>query len=291
MSNWGRWGEGDERGTLNLITPELIVRAAGLVRQGKVYTLALPVQSHKVPVFPGRTPAMHFMTMDGGDYAAGTAAPGGFQYTDDYLVTACHNGTHIDALSHVCSGDKMYNGFGAGQVKSYGARRCGIDKVGAIVTRGVLLDVAALHGVPHLPASHVVTPADLDACCARQGVQPGPGDAVLLRTGWLTTFAADPGNFDRAQPGLGLAAVDWFRERDVALIAADNTAVEKVPEEDPAARLPVHIRLLRDLGIHLMELLDLEALARDRAHEFLFMVAPLRITGGVGSPVTPLAIV
>ncbi len=291
MNTWGKWGPADERGALNAITPEAMVRAAGLVRRGRVYPLALPVQQHKVPVFPGRAPALHFMTMDGGDYAAGQKARGGFQYTDDYLLLACHAGTHLDALAHVCSAGTMYNGFPASEVRSYGARRCGIDKVGAIFTRGMLLDVAALHGVPHLAAQHEVTAADLDACCRAQGVAVGPGDAVLLRTGWLATYAGDPAGFEREQPGLGLDSVAWFAERQVSAIGADNTAVERVPARAGEELFPVHVRLLRDLGIHLLELLDLEALARDRAHEFLFVAAPLRITGGVGSPLTPLAVV
>jgi kynurenine formamidase len=291
MNTWGRWGAQDERGALNYITPEQMVRAAGLVRCGRVYPLALPVQQHKVPVFPGRAPALHFMTMDGGDYAAGQKAKGGFQYTDDYLMLACHAGTHMDALAHVCSEGVMYNGFPASEVRSYGARRGGIDKVGAIFTRGVMLDVAALHAVPHLAAHHEVTAADLDACCRAQGISVGPGDAVLLRTGWLTVYPQDPNGFEREQPGIGLGTVDWFAERQVSMIAADNTAVEKVPARHGEEHFPVHIRLLRDLGIHLMELLDLEALARDGVHEFLFVAAPLRITGGVGSPLTPLALV
>lgn len=291
MNNWGKWGPQDERGALNYIASEQMVRAAGLVRRGRVYPLALPVQQHKVPVFPGRAPALHFMTMDGGDYAAGHKAKGGFQYTDDYLVLACHAGTHMDALAHVCSEGTMYNGFPAVEVRSYGARRGGIDKVGAIFTRGVLLDLAGLHGVPHLPAQHEVVAADLDACCRAQGVSVGPGDAVLLRTGWLTLYERDPMGFDREQPGLGLDSVPWFAERQVSVIAADNTAVEKVPARHGEELFPVHVRLLRDLGIYLMELLDLEALARDRVHEFLFVAAPLRITGGVGSPLTPLAVV
>ncbi len=291
MNNWGKWGAQDERGTLNYITPELIVKAAGLVKRGQVYGLALPVQQHKVPVFPGRAPVLHFMTMDGGDYAAGQKTKGGFQYTDDYLMLACHAGTHIDALAHVCSEDKMFNGYAASEVRSYGAKRGGIDKIGSIFTRGVLLDVAALYGVEHLPASHVVTAADLDACCQAQGVTVGTGDAVLIRTGWLTVHKKDPAGFEKEQPGIGLDTVDWFNARQVSVIAADNTAVEKVPAVNKDDLFPVHIRLLVDLGIHLMEQLDLEALARDKAYEFLFVVAPLGITGGVGSPVTPLAVV
>lgn len=294
IGNWGRWGEEDERGAANLLTRGGVLAAARLVRSGNVYPLGLPIQREGMPVHPIRTPPQHFMAVDGGDYAAGLRLKGDYEAADDYLFTACHAGTHIDALAHSWYDGLLYNGHSGDRVRSYGATRCGIENVPSLVARGVLLDIAALHRVDHLDQGHVVTPDDLEGAAAAQGVEVGAGDAVLVRTGWLRVFAEDRDAFFAGSPGLGLEAGRWLARRDVVAVGADNmaleveTGTELYEGGDPTPE--VHKLLIRDCGIYILELLDLEDLAEDGASEFLFVVAPLRIRGGVGSPVNPIAV-
>ncbi len=288
--NWGRWGNGDERGAANHITPERVAQAAGLVRQGRVYGLSLPVQAHAVPVLPRRAPTQHFMTLDGGDYAAGLERKSGFQASDDYLALYTHGSTHIDALAHVWYDGTLYNGFSADTVRSSGATRCGIDKLVHLVGRGVLLDFCRHRSQAPLPGGTVLTPGDFQDCAASQGVALREGDVVLLRTGWLGTFdERNPAPFFASEPGIGLEAGEWIGAMGFAGIGADNYAVEAIPTET-GATAPVHRRLLRDYGVSLMELMVLDKLAADAVWEFMFVAAPLAITGGVGSPINPLAI-
>ena len=288
--NWGRWGADDERGAANFVTPEVVRAAAGLVKTGRVYSLSLPVQQRGVPVFPRRVPCQHFMTLDGGDYAAGFSRKGGFQTSDDHISLPTHGTTHIDALSHVWYDDKLYNGYPGSSVRSTGAARLGIEKLKHLVGRGVHLDLCAWQGLEHLPGGYPITPEDLAGCAQAQGVEIRSGDIVLFRTGWQKVFRDQGGAaFFGAEPGIGIAAAEWLGSLGVAGVGSDNFGVEVVPTErgDPA---PVHRRLIRDYGVYLLELFVLDELARDQVHEFLFVAAPLMITGGVGSPINPLAL-
>jgi kynurenine formamidase len=288
-SNWGRWGEQDERGALNLIDAESVRRAAQLVRTGHVFQLGMSVQSDGVPRYPSRPPTLHLMIRDGADYVAGAVAPGGVGTADEYIGLSTHGTTHIDALSHLWYDGAMYNGVSPSEVRSSGAARNSIDKIGPIVARGVLLDVAAAKGVARLDPGYAITSEDLESCISAQQSDVGSGDVLLVRTGWLTQFAEDQAVYLGPQPGLSASVVPWIVQRDVAVVGADNTAVECFPDPD-GANVPLHQRLLRDYGVHLIELLDLEALAAAKAWEFLFVAAPLRIKRGVGSPLNPVAI-
>jgi len=231
------------------------------------------------------------MSLDGGDFAAGVKLPHNARAADDYIIMPTHSGTHIDALAHVWTGDELYNGHSANYVRSYGATRCGIDKMGPLVGRGVLLDVAATKGVEVLDAGYVITASDLEACANLNGVQVGEGDTVLVRTGWLKARVGTPELFHSNQPGIGLDAARWLASRDVVAVGADNSSVEAM-DWDGRRTTPnvVHQMLIREFGIPLMELMTLEGPAQDGVHEFLLVVAPLPIKGGVGSPVNPVAI-
>jgi kynurenine formamidase len=289
-SNWGRWGDEDERGALNLIGAEEVCRAARLVRRGRVFQLGMPIQATGVPSYPSRPPALHLMARHGGDYLAGAVARGNVGTADDYLGLATHGVTHIDALSHLWYDDALYNGVHPREVRGSGAARNGIDKIGPIVARGVLLDVAGAAGLDRLAGGYPIGIAELEECLRRQQIAVGAGDVVLVRTGWLTQFVADAAVYNDSQPGLSASTVPWLVERDVAVVGADNIAVECMP--DPGGEnAPLHQRLLRDYGVHLLELLDLEELAAEKVWEFLFIAAPLRIKRGVGSPLNPVAVV
>lgn len=285
---WGRWGEADEAGALNLIGPAQVKRAAGLVRSGEVVRLAQPLSS-RTPVPRHRAGLQHFMGRDGGDYAAGAGRPGGFQFAEDTVVMPLHIGTHIDALCHAWCDGRLFNNYRETTVRSTtGATRLGVEKLPPAVTRGVLLDVVALRGRT-LADGEVVTRADLQACLAAAGLVLEPGDAVLLHTGWL---AAQQGKSEvdfNTEPGIDHEAGLWLAQQDVALIGADNYAIEVLPFAAGTV-FPVHQCVIRDFGIALLEGLQLEPLVRTGRREFLFVAAALPIVGATGSPLTPLAI-
>jgi kynurenine formamidase len=285
---WGRWGAEDERGALNFIGADQVQRAAALVRSGQVVSLAQPL-SPRTPVPKHRAGIQHFMGRDGGDYAAGARRPGGFQFAEDTVVMPLHIGTHIDALCHAWCDDCLYNGFpGQGTRSTSGALRCGIEKMSPIVTRGVLLDIVRLHGAP-LPPRASIGRADLQTAAEAASVAIEPGDAVLIRTGWQEALAGLPDvSFDE-EPGIDVEAALWFAEAGVAMVGADNFAIEAIPF--PAGTVfPVHQRLIRDFGIPLLEGLVLEPLAKHDRGQFLFVAAPLPVVGGTGSPLAPVAV-
>jgi kynurenine formamidase len=284
--NWNRWGAEDERGSLNHIDAEAVKRAAVLVSSGQVVSLAQPL-SARTPFPPHRAGMQHFMGRSGGDYVAGARRPGGFQFAEDTLLMPAHIGTHIDALCHAWYDDQLYNGFpGAGTRGSTGAARCGIDKMGPIAARGVLLDIASMRG-GHLPDGTAIGAADLIQAAKEAGIEPGKGDVVLIRTGWAERQAGVI-SFD-TEPGLDLSAALWLAEREVAVVGADNFAVEVLPFATGTV-FPVHQRLIRDFGIPLLEGLVLKALAATGRHMFLFAASPLPVVGGTGSPISPMAI-
>jgi kynurenine formamidase len=199
-----------------------------------------------------------------------------------------HGTTHIDALCHVFRDGKMYNGYETlANITSKGAERNAIFNVDTIVTRGVLLDVAGFRKVEHLPANHAITPQEVEAVAQAQGVTIGAGDALLLRTGFLKVWNDDVDTFNKAQPGVNLAVAQWAGEKQIVLLAADNSAVEIYPTDPP---LQVHQEFIRDQGGYLLELLNLDEIARDRVYEFMLVVAPLRLDKGLGSPINPIAI-
>jgi kynurenine formamidase len=285
---WRRWGETDERGALNNIGSTQVQEAAALVRSGRVLSLAQTL-SPRTPVPPHRTGIQHFMGRDGGDYAAGARRPGGFQFAEDTLMLPLHIGTHIDALCHVWYDDALYNGFpGNGTRSTGGATRCGIDKMGPVVGRGVLLDIAGAHG-DSLRDGAAIRPHDLEQAAQRAGIAVGKGDIVLIRTGWAERQGrADKVSYD-SEPGLDVNAALWLAEREIAALGADNFAVEVIPFTSGTV-FPVHQRLIRDFAIPLMEGLLLEELATTNRHEFLFIASPLPVVGGTGSPINPIAI-
>lgn len=289
--NWGRWGDGDERGALNLLTTEAVLAATQACRTGKVYSLSLPIQQEGVPIVDYRNPPMRLTLVNSSDKDI-FAEFGGVDTgaNEDFLVLASHSLTHMDALCHVFHEGRMYNGFPAESAQTRaGALNCGIDKTTSIVGRGVIVDLPGHQGVDHLDAPHVVTGAELDRCIGDQGTELRAGDVLLVRTGWVEQFLADPSTERALQPGLGLDACDFIRDHDIAAVGADNSAVEAIPF-DRDVFLGVHIELLVKLGIPLIEHLVLSELARDGVRECLFVTAPLVVTGGMGSPVNPIAI-
>jgi kynurenine formamidase len=293
-TNWGRWGEDDERGALNLLTPETVLAATRVCRTVVVYDLGLPIQQHgSGPLFDYRgTPQRLTLTnqADPGAFVRHGGAPD-IGANEDVLVLASHTLTHMDALSHVFTEGTLYNGFPADSVRTNrGTPHCGIDKVRGVVGRAVHLDLPRHQGIEWLEPGSVVTSADLEACARAQDVDVRSGDILLVRTGYLEYWHSlgDPST-PTAQPGIGLDAVRFIREHDVSVVGSDNSAIEPVPF-DQGVFLGVHIELLVKLGVHLLEHLNLAGLSADGVAECLFVVAPLSVTGASGSPVNPIAI-
>ncbi len=289
-----RWGADDERGALNLLTPEVVLAATHTPKTGVVYNLGLPVQRSGVPVFDYRGAPQRLTLTGAGELGAFAdfGAPDDLGANEDTLVIPAHNGTHMDALSHVFAEGKMYNGFDARTfTASAGAAHCGIEKTGGFAARAVLLDVAAHRGVEWLEPGTNITADDLEATRAAQGVEIRTGDIVLVRTGWLDLFGSlapgEPAPF--AQPGVGKSTVAFFDDHDVCAVGADNAAIECIPFDDNQF-LAVHVELLVKRGVTLIEHLVLSKMAADRCYEALFVAAPMLVTGASGSPLNPIAI-
>jgi kynurenine formamidase len=287
--NWGRWGDDDERGALNLVTPEAVLAATRVCRTGKVYSLALPIQREGVPIFDFRgAPQRLSLTSDTDNDRFDTFGAGpGVGANEDMLVLASHSITHMDALSHVFADGRMYNDFGADEfTTAKGAQHLDVTQTASFAGRGVLLDLPRHQGVDRLDPGHVIDAAQLEACRAAQGVELRGGDILLVRTGYLEQFGDNPSDFRQA--GLGRDAVSFVDDHDIAAVGADNSAVECIPFDGEF--LSVHIELLVKRGVTLLEHLVLSELAADGCHEFLFVVGGLKVTGAAGSPINPIAI-
>lgn len=299
QNNWGRWGGDDQRGAANLLTPERVAAAARLVRTGKRFSLGLPIGG---PPAPGsyRAEPLHLYKYAAGDgVLRGDSVAGSIQGSDDYVVMALQASTQIDGFAHVGSNHLLYNGYWAGLVSATGgARRLGVHHLAdGIVGRMVLLDVARHLGVAHLEPGFAIGPDELDSTAAAQGVDVRGGDVVLVRTGhvgWRLGEGRGSPATDRDEPGLSVRSVPWLHAHDVAMIATDTTACEVVPPEPGTRFLEFHVGVLRDLGVPIGELFDLDELgddcATDGVYEGLFVAMPMPIVGGAGSPLNPLAV-
>jgi kynurenine formamidase len=295
VRNWGRWGDDDEVGTLNLIDAAAIKRGAAAVRKGKTFSLGLDLGASgpQNGQIPHRFNPIHLMSQVCDHYM------GDFHANDDILILPLQSSTQWDSLAHVYYGDKLYNGYSAsGNITTAGAAKNAIDKQGAtgVTSRGVLMDMARLKGVKRLAPGTLITRADLEAAEEKQGIQVESGDIVLLRTGHITVFTedGDRDGYMGGEPGIGIDGVEWLSERGAAAIASDTLAVEVMPCEQEDLPFPVHLLCIRDMGLPLGEMFDFEALAadceEDGAYDCMFSAPPLRVTGGIGSPLNPVAV-
>lgn len=297
LSNWGRWGEDDERGTLNLITPEVVLRAAASIRTGRSFHLSIDLNSRGpqkgTDLGIGRVDPIHVMSVVPGDYDSEDRVV----FADDYMIMPLQAATQWDGLGHCGYDGFLYNGVPVESVTALrGVERNAIDKVLPGVTgRGVLLDVARLRGVDWIAAdAAAITAAELDETARSQGVDIRTGDIVLIRTGWIRKGLSDGfKDWMVLTPGVDPEVARWLHEKEAAAVASDNCAVEKFPAEGPTSS-PFHCIVIRDMGMMLGEIFNLERLAADCAedgqYDFFFTGVPLPVTGGAGSPVTPIAI-
>ncbi|MFE4715173.1 cyclase family protein [Streptomyces sp. NPDC056728] len=294
VNNWGRWGADDEIGTLNLVTDEVVREAAATVRTGRRTPLALPLKEDGVQtgMIPGRVNPLHTMVQINHElFGPGTVAT-----SDDAVTMGLQTATHWDALTHVSHSGRIYNGRPAETITAHGgARFSGIDKAPHIVSRGVLLDVAAAKGVDRLPGDHAVTPEDLDEAAEFGHVTVRPGDIVLVRTGQIQTYlAGDKHAYGYPSPGLSVRTPEWFHARDVAAVANDTLTFEIFPPEIENLWLPVHALDLVEMGMLQGQNWNLEnlstACAQESRYAFLLSAMPEPFVGGTGTPVAPVAI-
>lgn len=315
VRNWGKWGDSDQVGTLNYITPEKVAAASRLVKRGRSFPLCAPFD-HDGPwsgSFFRRNP-IRTMIVHGGDEqitehldgyggSLGEAFKmmyqGPMRFADDVIVMNLQSGTQWDALSHVWYDHKMYNGYPASAVTGLGATKNGIERVaerGQVVTRGVLLDVAGKNGLKHLAPNTIVTPEELEATAKAEGIAVEQGDVVLVRTGWWGRFLETRNGeaFLTGSPGLSWRCAEWLHAKKAAAVAVDNVAVEVAPPEIEGTSLLFHMLALREMGMMLGEIWALDELAadcaQDKVYEFMLVAQPLLLPGAVGSPVAPLAI-
>jgi len=301
LRNWGRWGDDDQRGAANFITPARVAAAAKLIERGAVFPLGIAIDG-KGPIFPGRTRPTLTTAVSGADYAAGHGNAN-LKFADDYLFMPLQGATQWDALSHSWYGDSLYNGVPESAVASGGvggATRLGIENVkGSMVGRGVLVDIVALKQAPLAPG-YQITREDIEGALKKQGTEVLPGDIVLFRTGYVEAFYAIDDPVKRTEflvgpaAGLGSKTIPWIHEKQIAAVAADNVALEAILPGGLSPGASLHGALLKDMGVYIGEiwwLADLAAdCAKDGRYEFFLAAQPLHIPGGVGSPLNPVAI-
>jgi kynurenine formamidase len=297
VSNWGRWGADDERGTLNLVTPEAVLRGVAAVRTGRPFSLAIPFdvdgpQWDNVNMPLRTNPALNTYAVN----VAFTGNTADFTTSDDAFSMGSQAATHWDSLAHVGYDGLLYNGIADTVVtREGGAARLGVQNIGPVVTRGILLDIARLHGVDHFDDNYAITDDDLERAADAAAIAVEPGDAVLVRTGHMHFLRlGQRERYSHPSPGLSTSTIAWVRDHDVAAVATDTLTFEVYPCEDRAVFMPVHMLNLRDIGLLQGQVWNLDDLAADCAsdgqYDFLLCATPLPLTHAVGAPVAPTAI-
>ncbi|MFC6065683.1 cyclase family protein [Streptomyces ochraceiscleroticus] len=301
-TNWGKWGPDDEVGALNYLDAAEVLRGAAQIRSGQVFTLQRLIGDPKGdPVWPGRSPAERTMIMDEShwDGADAPAAPGGLHYADDKIDAFLQGSTQYDALGHVWYGGKIWNGYDA-RTTIGGLDKASVEPIAerGVAGRGILLDMARFRGKKTLEAGETFTHEDLEACAAAQGTAIEPHDILLVRTNFLALFHERGDAFyeDFCEPGLTYSPelVRWFQEKEIPNLVTDTIANERTIEPETGFALPLHCALMRNLGITLTEICDLEKLAascaEDGRYTFLYTAAPLKVHRATGAPVNPVVI-
>jgi kynurenine formamidase len=293
IKNWGRWGDDDERGALNLLTPERIAGAARLVQDGVTVSCALPLDTRGSSANP--TPAQHHMLIAGDILDEGMIP--GLEQTADFVGIACHGMavSHLDALCHVAVKGQLYNGVPITEVRSTGARRLAVtEAANGLVGRGVFLDVPKVRGVEWLEPTDRIMPGDLEVAEQQLGVTVEQGDILLVSIGRSRRRQSGKRLPLAPAPGLHATCGPWLRERDISVLGTDGFGDAFGEDMVPPWSMPIHMFCLAGMGVHLLDNLDLAPLAdacaeRDR-YEFFYSVAPLRIPGGTGCAVNPIAV-
>ena len=286
FSNWGRWGRGDRLGALNLITPEKRVRSVSLVRDGTAVSLSRDAIKERV----GPSAPFHHVMVEWGETPNAESA-------GDLFSVQYHGftQTHLDALCHVFHGDYLFNGVSKNTVTNSGASEMSVlEMKTGIFTRGVLVDVPRAQKKPYLLPQDAIYPEHLDQALEMANILLEPGDALIVRTGrWARELREGHWDVETGSAGLHASCLQWLRQNDIALLASD-LASDLMPSQVEGVRLPIHLGAIAGLGVPIVDNCDLENLSeiaagKDRS-EFLFVLSPLAVPGGTGSPVNPLAV-
>jgi kynurenine formamidase len=280
-----KWGAADERGSGNHMKPASVLNAVKLIKTGEVIELA-HVLGPGMAISPTRRFDMHAKRTF---VNAGTNERGS---NEELVVSEIGQvGTQFDGFAHQTHRNSWYNCFKVDENATRGGfSKLGIHNVGALITRGVLIDVAGFKGVEMLGDTYEITVEDLEGALRKQNMTLRPGDAVIINTGWGKLYGKDNPRYTKSNPGIGVKAAEWLATQDPMLMGADNAPVEVSPNPDKQLSLPVHQIALVVNGIHLLENLKLDELAAKNVHEFVFMMQPLKIQGGTGSTVSPISV-
>ncbi len=276
------YGEDDERGAANRLDPDTVKAALSLVQTGEVISLAIPLDRN-TPAYGWRRFGLVIAQNEGTQGSN----------NEDIITAPINTGTQIDGLAHMGVDRTFYGGHRGADIQAVGGlKKLGIENAPPIVTRGVLLDIAALKGVERLEVGYAITVADIEAAMTRQGLTDvGPGDVVLFHTGHrLLLEEGRREEFLSGQPGPGVEAARWLAARGVVAVGGDSGSMEVMPFENPELLFPVHQTLLAQYGVHILENVATERLAEEGWSEFLFMAAPLPIVGASSSWINPIAI-
>lgn len=291
-----RYGARDQIGTLNEITPAVVAAAAKLARTGTVLDLGR-VLDEDTPKFPGRywhqavDASPHFTNPRRSDAVGKGWGRNQINWITEVQSGTFQVGTQLDSIGHIQIGDRFYNGWTVNEVvEPWGLNRFGMETVPPIVTRGVLVDMAAYKGVERLDKGYVVTVADLEGALAKQGVEIRAGDAVLFHTGWGGLWGRDNAEFLSGEPGPGLALVQHLYDKRIAITGADTWSYGPVPGEDPQRPFLVPQTMYVKMGLFGLENLATEELAKRKVYEFLFVVTHARTRGSTAAVIAPAAI-
>jgi kynurenine formamidase len=285
------WGPDDQRGAVNRITPQKILQAVSLIKEGKIYQLGR-VYEQGMPLSGNRT----FVLTIPGLPTSGPQGKNDIVANTEMVATELGQvGTQFDGLGHigvrVNGEDLFYNGFKLAEFgDAYGLKKLGVENVGVIFTRGVLLDIAAYKGVERIELPYIVTVEDIQGTLAKQKVDIQEGDVVLFHTGHGNLWMKDNEKYKSGTPGPGVTAIKWLIEKKIVMVGSDTPATEAFPGENKDRFAEAHQQLITRNGVYNHENLDLSALAKDKVYEFVYVFAPLRLKGATGSPGNPFAI-
>lgn len=282
-----KWGPTDEIGAANYITPELVLKAAQLIKTGKTYQLGIETNS-KTPAFPPRS--FKITIVQPGQAGNSGLGASKLTYNDDIIDGWVGVGSQLDGLGHIGIDYVYYNGTKlADFADPTGLKKFGIEKVPPLVTRGVLLDMAAHYGTDVVKEGTAFNRAEIEAVAQKQGVEIRQGDVVIFHTGWVSLIGKDDKRYGSVEPGLGLDGAKYLVSKGVVAVGADTWGLEVLPF--PTADVfPVHQELITRNGTYILENMNTGPLAADKAYEFMFVLGPARITGAVQAIINPVAI-
>jgi kynurenine formamidase len=282
-----KWGPNDEIGAANYMTPELVLKAASLVKTGKTYALGIPVDT-KTPAYPPRT--FKITIVQPGQAGIAGLGPNKATYNDDILDTWVGIGSQLDGLGHLGIEHVYYNGNKlADFADPTGLKKLGIEKVPPMVARGVLLDMAAYYNTDVVKEGTAFHVKEIEEAAKKQGVEIRQGDVVIFHTGWLSLIGKDDKRYSAGEPGLGVEGANYLTGKGVVAVGADTWGLEVLPFETNNV-FEVHQTLLAKNGTYILENMDTAELAKDKGYEFLFVLGQPRWRGGVQSMINPIAI-